>query len=541
MKRLLAGLLALLVCAPALANTCTVRQAGATDQTVYVEFIDETTGIPNASRAYNDSGIDLEYVRAGAAAVDITEATQTASGAHSDGGFVTVGHGRYRLDLPDAAVAAGVPEVVVQGVITGYIMLPCVVALSPPTNVVSFGGTAGTFSSGRPEVNTTHAAGTAWGSGAITAASIADGAIDNATFGCSAVSFAVLGIVDCGTAQSATSTTLVLRSALSIGDDAPIGMTLVACGSTQGYCQSRIITDWVSSTDTATVEAWTVTLSGTITYYLFGTAPSSGGGLDAAGVRAAIGMASANLDTQLADLPTNAELTSAVANVSVDEIQATALADLFNTDSGTTYASAVAGSVVKETADNAGGSALTEAGIADAVWDELIAGHVDSGSTGEALNAAGGAGDPWITALPGAYTAGQAGYILGTNLNATVSSRASQTSVDTVDDLLDTEMPALTTAVADLPTNAELATSQAAADDATLAAVAALNNLSSAQAQTAAAAALTAYDPATRTEATADKDEVLAAVDGADVNVETINGATVLGDGTSLDKWRGNE
>lgn len=45
-------------------------------------------------------------------------------------------------------------------------------------NVTQFGGSAGTFSGGRPEVNTTHAAGTAWGSGAITAASIATGAID---------------------------------------------------------------------------------------------------------------------------------------------------------------------------------------------------------------------------------------------------------------------------------------------------------------------------------------------------------------------------
>lgn len=58
----------------------------------------------------------------------------------------------------------------------------------------------------------------------------------------------------------------------------------------------------------------------------------------------------------------------------------------------------------------------------------------------------------------------------------------------------------LDTQLADLPTNAELATSQAAADDATLAAIAGLNNLSSAQAQTAAAAALTAYDPPTKAE-----------------------------------------
>ena len=75
------------------------------------------------------------------------------------------------------------------------------------------------------------------------------------------------------------------------------------------------------------------------------------------------------------DPPTKTELDTAVANVSVDEIQASALADLFNTDSGTTYGAAVAGSVVSEIADNAGGSALTADGIADAVWDEAIADH----------------------------------------------------------------------------------------------------------------------------------------------------------------------
>lgn len=67
----------------------------------------------------------------------------------------------------------------------------------------------------------------------------------------------------------------------------------------------------------------------------------------------------------------------------INGLTATALADFFDTDSGTTYASAVAGSVVAEIADNAGGSALTEAGIADAVWDELQSGHVGAGSFGE--------------------------------------------------------------------------------------------------------------------------------------------------------------
>lgn len=57
--------------------------------------------------------------------------------------------------------------------------------------------------------------------------------------------------------------------------------------------------------------------------------------------------------------------------------------------------------------------------ILDGVWDEAIAGHLSAGSTGEALNAAGAAGDPWNTAIPGAYTAGKAGYLVGNLMNPT--------------------------------------------------------------------------------------------------------------------------
>ena len=70
-------------------------------------------------------------------------------------------------------------------------------------------------------------------------------------------------------------------------------------------------------------------------------------------------------------------------------------------------------------------SSHTAAAVADAVWDEAVADHAGVGSTGAALAAAGGSGDPWATALPGAYGAGTAGKIVGDNLNATVSSRSS--------------------------------------------------------------------------------------------------------------------
>lgn len=62
--------------------------------------------------------------------------------------------------------------------------------------------------------------------------------------------------------------------------------------------------------------------------------------------------------------------------------------------------------------------------IADQVWDEQLGGHLVTGSAGRRLNDAASTGsDPWATSIPASYTPGQAGYILGTNLNDTVSSR----------------------------------------------------------------------------------------------------------------------
>lgn len=113
---------------------------------------------------------------------------------------------------------------------------------------------------------------------------------------------------------------------------------------------------------------------------------------------AGAGLTNINLPNQTMDIVGNitgnlsgsvGSVTGAVGSVTgnvggtINGLTATALADFFDTDSGTTYASAVAGSVVAEIADNAGGSALTEAGIADAVWDELQSGHVGAGTFGE--------------------------------------------------------------------------------------------------------------------------------------------------------------
>jgi hypothetical protein len=140
---------------------------------------------------------------------------------------------------------------------------------------------------------------------------------------------------------------------------------------------------------------------------------------------------------------------------------------------------------------------------ADQVWEETLADHSGTvGSTAEQLAAAGAAGDPWATAIPGAYGAGTAGKIIGDNINATVSSRATQTSVD------------------DLPTNAELATALGTADDAVLTQVALVktetDKIASVKAKT---------DSLTFTTA-----------GQVDANVQSVNDTELTGDG-SVTPW----
>ena len=90
-----------------------------TDVTVYV-FIQNsslTTGAGLTGLVFNSASLVCYYVRPLAAAAQLSLATQTVTGAHSDGGFVEVDAtnmpGVYRLDLSDAVCATGVNSVVV--------------------------------------------------------------------------------------------------------------------------------------------------------------------------------------------------------------------------------------------------------------------------------------------------------------------------------------------------------------------------------------------------------------------------------------------
>ena len=63
-----------------------------------------------------------------------------------------------------------------------------------------------------------------------------------------------------------------------------------------------------------------------------------------------------------------------------------------------------------------GGGSLTVEDIVDGVLDEMLSAHAEVGSVGAGIAAAGSAGDPWSTALPGAYEEGTAGYLIGNNM-----------------------------------------------------------------------------------------------------------------------------
>lgn len=259
--------------------------------------------------------------------------------------------------------------------------------------------------------------------GAITAATFAAGAIDNAAIAADAIGSSELA------ASAITEIQSGLATAAALADvQTDVDAILVDTGTTIPDLLGTPAGASISA-DIAAIEAQTDDIG------------AAGAGLSAIPWNAAW---DAEVQSEVADAlavydpPTEAEMNArtlaaasyataaalATVDTVVDAIQVVTdrLADTLEDSGGGAY-------IFTEAAlAQAPSGGLTAQQVADAVWDEPIASHADSGSTGEALAAAGGAGDPWITALPGAYGAGTAGNILGNNLNATVSSRLASAS-----------------------------------------------------------------------------------------------------------------
>lgn len=214
------------------------------------------------SVAYNASGMSLKWhFKTPGGAWTVTDVTPTSGGTYD---WAHQGHGMYSIEIPASGGASINNDTEGFGYFTGKItgVLPfrgptlCfrAAALNDAlieggdnldVNTVQFGGTNGTFSGGRPEVNTTHAAGTAWGSGAITAASVAADAVTE---------------IQTGLATSAEITTLSGKVD-TVDDflDTEVAAILAAVDTEVAAIKAK--TDQLTFTTANQVDATTVTVS----------------------------------------------------------------------------------------------------------------------------------------------------------------------------------------------------------------------------------------------------------------------------------------
>lgn len=92
-------------------------EAGSTGNTIYLFAFDTSTKLPRVDLLHNTAGLQITYTRTGDTSFAISLALQTVNGAWTSGGFVRTNatDGIYRLDVPNAAVLAGVKQVVIAG------------------------------------------------------------------------------------------------------------------------------------------------------------------------------------------------------------------------------------------------------------------------------------------------------------------------------------------------------------------------------------------------------------------------------------------
>jgi len=81
---------------------------GDTNRSVLVRVYDDTAGTPETGVTSSTTGVAAKYLRQGGTSTAISLSDLSAlNDAHSDGGLLHWSGGVYRLDIPDAAIAAG--------------------------------------------------------------------------------------------------------------------------------------------------------------------------------------------------------------------------------------------------------------------------------------------------------------------------------------------------------------------------------------------------------------------------------------------------
>jgi hypothetical protein len=277
LKRLL-SIFVLLALASPVFGQCILKQSTATQEISIGPFLDTTTG-------------NTEQTGLTIANTDVRLKKGSADWASKNSGGATAEeHGNYRITLDATDTnTVGILEIYVHPATSLAVFRTCYVVTSAaytafydssapgyvpnaPVNVAQFGGSNGTFSSGRPSVDVNSLA-----SNSITAGVIADAAIDRATFAADTG----LAPIRSNTAQAGASTTITLDASASATNSFYNNDLVLITGGT-GAGQARFVTAYVGSTKVATVATWATNPDNTSTFAILpfdsvpgGTAPTA--------------------------------------------------------------------------------------------------------------------------------------------------------------------------------------------------------------------------------------------------------------------------
>lgn len=166
-------------------------------------------------------------------------------------------------------------------------------------------------------------------------------------------------------------------------------------------------------------------------------------------IRAAMGLAAANLDTQLSTIDDYIDTEVAAIKTTTDKLDQT----LVNSSDGYIFTAAA----LQDAPTGGGGTPPTAAEIADAVWDEGTAGHVGAGSFGKLVQDT----DATATAIKAKTDALPSDPADASDIAssfATVNSK-----LDAIDDFVDTEVAAIKAKTDNLPSDPADASDIAAA------------------------------------------------------------------------------
>ena len=306
---------------------------------------------PDLGVVFNTAGIALEYRREGAASTAITEVTLAAlTTAYASGGFLHIGNGYYRVDVPDAAFAAGSDGVLIHGIVTGMVVIGCYVQLVAydPFDVVRLGLTA------LPNAAAEAAGGLyTRGTGAGQINQPATGRID--------ANAVTIG----GTAQTGRD----LGASVLISSGTGTGQLNVTSGVVHANLV-QILASAITGTAAQLAAAFTkwfnvAAPTGTVNS-LPDAVPGAAGGVFIAGTNAATTVTTALTTTFTGNLTGSVgSVTGAVGSVGAGGITAASVA------SGAIDADALATDAVTE--------------VADAVWNSTRAGHATAGTFGEGV------------------------------------------------------------------------------------------------------------------------------------------------------------